>query len=158
VSAPSAPVLVGTYDAGARVYSARLNGNYAIVGTGDGVDVVDVSDPSAPNRVGQCTLTDWAFDLHIASGLAYVANRGDFLSIVDISDPTAPSKIGSWKTAGCCTFGLAVSGRYVYLAEYNEGFDVIDAVNPKAPVQVGHLNGGGGRAIAVSGKTVYTTL
>ena len=83
-----------------------MDGNYAyVVSTGDnGLQVIDISDPTNPTGVGQLTGTLATNSLALANpqsvivqgNYAYVASFGnDGLQVIHISDPNNPLARGS---------------------------------------------------------------
>ncbi len=73
--------------------------------------VADVSEPSAPTRVGSLLLQHPANAVEVVGDLAYVA--GKLLWIVDVSNPVEPAVVGSLAADTELT-ALAVSPPYVY--------------------------------------------
>ena len=98
---PLDPVPVGTYDPAGTPLRVHVKGDRAFVACGaSGLDIVDVSDPSAPQLLG--TIDEWASCQHAtasASGdTAFLAAGTEGLTILDVHDPTAPEEIGTRDT------------------------------------------------------------
>ena len=116
--------------------SVAAEGNLALLANGAALQVVDVTDPSAPAVLGE---------LHLVQPIKAVAVSGDRgyaltynnLHVVDLSAPTTPSEMGV--LAGF-TSGreLAVVGDLVYVLGYRKLF-VVDAGTSSAPVLSGEL-------------------
>ncbi len=99
------PALPGTCVQGKCVTAGASGAGpvYAYVAAGDGLHVLDVSDPSAPVKIGFYPTPDAALDVAIVGNTAYVAEvysetddpreRGG-LRILDLSDPAQPNEIG----------------------------------------------------------------
>jgi hypothetical protein len=99
------PALPGTCVQGKCVTAGASGAGpvYACVAAGDGLHVLDVSDPSAPVKIGFYPTPDAALDVAIVGNTAYVAEvysetddpraRGG-LRILDLSDPAQPNEIG----------------------------------------------------------------
>ncbi|MFQ5419798.1 MAG: hypothetical protein ACE5EY_05490, partial [Anaerolineae bacterium] len=66
--------------------------DYAFVAADVGLVVVDISDPTAPQEVNKGG-TEWARDVVLADGYAYVNYSLTGLAVLDISDPVAPRRL-----------------------------------------------------------------
>jgi len=129
-------------------------GNYAYVGNGCVLDILDVSDISAPERVGRVTLPSAIRGIHVVDGYAYVADTDDGLRIVDVSDPAHPMEIGFYKTRR--TWDVYVEGRYAYLACFGHGLRIVDVSDPTQPVEIASYETGCVvNDVYVSGGYVY---
>jgi len=153
-------------------------GKYAYVTDAeDGLIVVDVSNATAPKRVGFCSLPGSARDVAVAGRYAYVATREGGLRVVDVSNPKAPAEVGFYRPrrevqegaveAGPLVERVAVAGKHVY-AIYSyvpkdknarrNVLQVLDISNPKAPAEVGSFEtdrDGQFLGVAVVGKHAY---
>ena len=133
----------------------------------DGLQVIDISDPTNPVGVGQLTETDNSslalatpISVFVQGNYAYVVSTGDNgLQVIDISDPTNPTGVGQL-TGTLATNSLAlanpqsvfVQGNYAYVASFgNDGLQVIDISDPTNPVGVGQLVDDG--VLALDGAT-----
>ncbi|MEJ0001929.1 MAG: alpha/beta hydrolase [bacterium] len=155
--------------------SVFVSGQYAyVVSYSNNLQVVDISDSSAPRIVGTLTgapnLTS-PVAVAVAGDYAYiVARNSNCLVVVNISDPVSPSYVTS-RFFGPLTVptALAVSGHYAFVTTVLLGGDagslqVLDISNPAAPAQLNLLNDGMNGAIlsnptsvAVSGNYAYVT-
>jgi len=194
VSDPSAPVAVGSatdgfggFDelAGARtVATFVINAStYAIVASwdDDGVQLIDVSDPSAPVAVGSATDGFGGFDeLDAAFGVAtFVINARTYaivasgadngVQLIDVSDPSSPVAVGSATDGfggfdtlagghGVATFVINAS-TYAIVASYSDdGVQLIDVSDPSVPVAVGSATDGFGGFDELDGAHGVTTV
>lgn len=130
-------------------------GPFAYLGAGDGLRVVDLSDPTKPIQVGSCPLDLVIRDVDVAGARAYVIGSRDIyeprgwvthqvLEVVDVSDAAHPARVGSYVapegSSGYAEHlyrGISVAGSRVYVAdrpEYRPGavriFDASDPSNP----------------------------
>lgn len=109
---------------------------YVIVSPGRGLNIIDVSNPSAPKLVGVCTdFSPPPYELAVADGFAYIADVYKGLEIVDVSDPVNPSIVASCDTAGTAV-GIAVSENIAYICDAEKGVVGIDISKPLKPKQV----------------------
>ncbi len=60
------------------------------------LDVVDVSDPSAPVVVGSVEVPFWANRAHYHDGVVYVLGSDRGVTIVDVHDPSSPEVLYHW--------------------------------------------------------------
>jgi hypothetical protein len=159
VSQPAAPRLLGSYDLPVPADYEELDskphglrsvlepvdlavaGHYAyLAANGNGLVIIDISNPALPTRVGAYIPPDsWISSVVLKGNYAYVEGgwADKILYIVDISQPTRPIQVGSYSHGrlpdvihGCCF--LAVADNYVYYDGY-----IIDVTNPAAPTEAG---------------------
>jgi hypothetical protein len=146
VSYPANPQRVGGYDTSGYADGVAVSRNFAYVAesptwdgyrdVGGGLQVIDVSNPANPHRVGGYDTSGWAAGVAVSSDKAYVADGGFGLQVIDISNPANPQRVGGYDTSGRA-FGVAVSGNYAYVADDDAGLLVIDVSNPANPPRVG---------------------
>ena len=140
---------------GGATYATAVSGNYAYVGQGQDLVVLDISNPSQPLELGRIRTGDIVLDIYISGNYAYVAEGYNGLEIIDVSNPAAPALTGSYNTAGYAE-GVAVSGSYAYFADSTKGLVIIDISNPIAPALAGSYDTAGtARGVAVSGSYAY---
>ena len=129
--------------------------NLAFVGHGALFQVLDVSDPSHPTKIGEVALgTRGISDITISGTTAYVA--GDGFRIVDVSFPDSPSEIG-YSDIPNLARGIVVSGSYAYVTDhFFQGLRVFDITNPSNLNQVSFTSfPGRTRGIAIKGNYLY---
>lgn len=129
ISDPANPEFVARYanliSAG---YDVDVVGDYAYVADRDGgLEVIDVSDPTAPITTGYVYLPDVGYSVDVDGSFAYVANYilGG-LQVVDISNPSDPQIAGYYYRTGCFALGATVQGSYVFVGDGPAGFQVYD--------------------------------
>ena len=71
-------------------------GNYAYIGQGQDLVILDIANPSSPVSVGRIMTKDFSRDVKISGNYAYVADGDDGLVIVDVSNPSSPTLKGSY--------------------------------------------------------------
>jgi len=112
-----------------------VQGDYAYLGSGTSLTVLDISDRSQPQQVGVLSLLGAPGDIFVSGDYAYVVDDGNAFDIVDISQPTAPTFVVS-RTLPALGLGIHVAGDYAYVAAQDEGLRVFDVSNPISPTQV----------------------
>jgi len=147
---------IGRYYDGGVALAVCVVGRYAYVADGsDGLEIIDVSDPSHPVKIGSFYDGGYAFDVVVVGKLAYVADGWDGLEIIDVSDPEHPVKIGAYRTAGFAR-SVFVNQTNVFIATGLGGLEVVDVSDPENPVRIGQYSDGEDiRSVYVSGNNVY---
>lgn len=134
---------------GARRVAA--SGEYACVESSYGfTEIVDISLPSAPRKVG--TLDASAARSFAVSGhFLYLA--AEALLIIDLVNPSAPRQACSNYLQGASA--VAVNGNYAYITA-GTTLSVFDVANPYKPIKCGEVEAGGGtRFICLTGNRAY---
>jgi hypothetical protein len=162
---PNAPSLVGSTptpgvpNAVAIAYheasqSVALSSTLAYVADGPaGLQIVDVSNPAAPNVIGGVDTPSGARDVAVVSDRAYVADSFSGVKVVDVTDPTTPAIIHEIDTFRAR--GIAVKLPYAYIADADSGFKVIN-VEVAPPVLVGQVQlPGSAERVVLNGSLAY---
>lgn len=117
-------------------YAVTVQGNYACIGVGPRLVILDVSDPAQPTVIGQTDVLPGVVQgVAVAKNYAYVADGNSGLRMVDISDPAAPTEAGFYDTPGDAT-SVAVARNYAYVAD-GGSLRIVDISNPAAPNEAG---------------------
>jgi hypothetical protein len=175
------PSIIGGYVDGAftsvtvvsnHCYAAEffLHFSHGVWPLGSSVQIIDISDPSDPKRVGSARIGEYddsrpyEFGSH-AQGMVlsgkhlFVAGSKAGLQVMDIRSP-APSQVVGDYNPGSAGPGMAISGNYLYLAAQRRwtgsnfiggGVEVIDIGNPANPHFSGAYTNDDFSEIAVSG-------
>ena len=149
VATPSDPVVIGQVDLPDYASPAQMvvSGNYAYLVDGQGLFILDISNPADPSLVG--SYTGIGFSTIAVQG-SYVFTIGyNTLYIFDVSNPALPELLGTYEEDLNHQFesgALAVKGSYAYVAgiELTSGIperfaEVIEISNPAQPVKVSDL-------------------
>ena len=122
----------------------------------EGLRVIDISDPSSPQLVGQLSAYSWTPNFDMANGVGYVAN-GAVLYTIDISDPygSAPEAMDNIPTMGQ-TNDVAIMDDLAFVADWTGGLRIIDITDPgnisaltSVPIQAWKVAAGNGYVYAV---------
>ncbi len=117
-----------------------LAGDLAAVSLGSsGVELIDVSDPSAPASLGRWDTSGSAMAAEIVGDFLYVADDRRGLQIADVSDPTLPTRVGGFDTRGRALDVRIVDG-LAFVADDNRGVRVMDVSDPGAPREIGDVS------------------
>ena len=135
-----------------RAGHVQIQGNYAYLGTGSELTILDISDPTHPTRTGYWVLPDVIQDVVIADRYAYVAAFQGGLHIIDISNPARPKQAGTYSKEAT---SLAVANGLVYVADWRE-LRVIDVSNPVSPTEISSYHTGNEtKGIAIAGQYAF---
>ena len=142
------------------VQGVAVSGNYAYVADYDaGLQIIDVSNPSAPVCVGGYNTSGIARCVVVSGNYAYVADGSAGLQIIDISNPVTPVRVGGYNTRDYAK-DVAVLNHYAYIAD-GSGLQIIDISNSAAPVPMGgcyDFISGYICGVAVSGNHAYLSF
>ena len=150
------PIKIGQFNDGGTAYDVYILGNYAYVADGnDGLEIIDISDPSAPIEIGQFDVGYSSYhNLFILDNYAYVGDGYD-LEIIDISNPSIPKEFIRFYCHGP-VHDVYVSGNYAYVARNYMGLEIIDISNLSFPIAVSQFDDGGcSEGVYISGNYAY---
>ncbi|WP_319524035.1 hypothetical protein [uncultured Desulfosarcina sp.] len=130
VSTPTAPSVESTFEPadGTSVGSVFTSGNYAyIANVGNRFKIVDVSDPTDPDTIGEETLSGLlvsAVSVHVSGNVAAVVDQVNGLHLINVSSKSNPQWESVTAIAGAFDAHLDVS--YAYVASISGGLDIVD--------------------------------
>jgi hypothetical protein len=145
---------------GVAASDLELHGNYAFVGSyGEGVVIVDISDPRNPRRAGKFDCPGGQNDIQLSPDGRYLAlavettsnkchPRDEGTAILDVSDPTHPIEI-AWIGQDKLVDGShnnTLDWPYLYVDQYTNTYsklEIFDLRNPAKPKKVGGIDYGG---------------
>jgi hypothetical protein len=154
----------GVYVTGGLAYIAdeqRWNGTRSV----GHFQIVDVSNPTAPQLRGSYDTPGWAWGVYVTGGLAYVADGVRWITpedqvgsfqIIDVSNPAAPTLRGSCDVPGN-VYDVYVTGGLAYVANFGIGLQIIDVSNPSWPTLRGSYARGGASDVYVTGGLAFVT-
>ena len=136
------------------------NNTYAVVASerDDGIEIIDITDPTSPNPVGRIT-DNSTLALDGASGVdtvvignntyAVVGSQiDDGIEIIDITDPTSPNPVGritdnsTLALDGALGVDTVVIGNNTYAivaSQPDNGIEIIDITTPASPSSVARV-------------------
>ncbi|MFN2195124.1 MAG: LVIVD repeat-containing protein, partial [Anaerolineales bacterium] len=148
---PSDPQRSGGFRTAGMVNLVALSGNY-LYASSDRLDIVDISNPSAPELIGSYNRRG----APVVSGeVLYLAAGEDGLAAVDIRDPTAPVELGVLPLSGEAR-KVAVAGEHAYIAS-SSGLQVVDISDPQSMTLIGTADGFQATDVAVTDETAFLT-
>jgi hypothetical protein len=164
VADPAQPTPVAIYegDGYGSLANVQVVGDYAYT-MGDGLRVLDVSDPAHVSEVGRCPAVVGG-PLHVTGGYAYVTggDSGDRLWVVDVSDPASPTAVSTYTLPVFLAGEVRVadhpvtSARLAYINTAWNGLWVVDVSDPAHPAAAGPFAAWGpGGGVYAAGDSVY---
>jgi hypothetical protein len=116
-----------------------LKDTLCLMGTGCAVDIMDISEPDAPEVISRFSLPWPVIDIVIDSTMAYYICGEGVIGAVDISNLYEPVVLDSTVTKALAS-ELVVSDRYVFVASWATSV-VFDFTTPEEPVFAANLPG-----------------
>jgi hypothetical protein len=154
VSGTGDPELVGQLTLPSSPTDLHLGGDLAAVAVQSGVELVDVSNPTSPRRMGSIQTGAPVLGVRLQGGLAFLATGPLGVRIFDVSDSQQPRLLGSAET-GHAANAVRVAGTLVLVAS-NEGLEIVDASDPTRPVPVSFLStSSAARTLELEGTRAY---
>ncbi|HIH93146.1 TPA: PKD domain-containing protein [Methanosarcina acetivorans] len=146
---------------GRDVSNVAVSGDYAYIGQGNELVILDISDASNLSNLsemGRVTTPSVINDITVKENYVYVADDSSGLVIVDISAPTSPTLEGNYDTG--YAYGVSVSGNCAYVADLHDGLVIVDVSTSTSPTLagMGSYNSGDAWDVAVSGKYAYVAF
>ena len=135
ISNPLLPTLVSETMLVGYPTELALSGNtiYAANGVSQGVQIIDVTSPTAPVLKGQYHGSGSVMDIAVMGQYAYLANT-EGMTMLNISDSAHPTKAGGYVTSGAVS-DVKTSAGYAYTASGERGmaiYDIAELTNPIA--------------------------
>jgi len=127
---------------------------HAYVGNGSALDVVDVSDPSNPTRVGRAMLPGVAEEVIVDGSYVYIAGTRPGLTILEVSTSGAPVLVASVDL--CDAWAIELADSLMFVA-HSDLVTILDVSSPSSPQVVSAITLGGNDVwdVAVRGDTLF---
>ncbi len=116
------------------------SGTIQFVGSGAGVIILDVTNPSNPVKISELStrgLVDAIYYDESTSNLFVTSYFAGF-EIWDLSNISSPLRIGSAPVEGLPRGGIFAEGNYVYVVTVVNGIQVFDITIPSSPLNIGN--------------------
>ncbi|GEM_PF-4974589 len=115
---------------------AIIDTHHIIIGNGELLQILDISDSSHPVRVSEIELPGTPTDVVVNGRYAYAVGNSDDLDVIDLSDLTRPMLVSHWTNTAFNSFYFQVAHDirglpYLYLG--GTLFTVLDISNPFQP-------------------------
>lgn len=113
-----------------------------LVDGSDGLEIIDISDPTIPVELGQFENDVWSFyprKVFVSEDIAYLAVKFNGLKLIDISDPSNPTLVGSYSN-NCSILDVFITEDIAYVAAGENGVEILNISNPSNIVQIGNYS------------------
>jgi len=129
------------WQSGGMMYGIYVQDGYAYIGVGTRLEVIDVTNPMIPTKVGESESlsSHHIIDIYVSGDYAYVTNEFGGLYIMDIHEPTNPVIVSRVETDSFAV-GIQVIGTYAYLANGLDGLRVFEVSDPSQPREIARLD------------------
>ncbi len=127
----------------AYIFTLALNANRLFLGLNGEMEIVDVSQPISPTRMGtytiQLTVTSSVRAIAVSDDLALLGISGEAhqLHLVDLQNPASPALLSAYATEEEIR-AIQIVGTQAYVAAGSQGVLVLDISDPHAPVLLHH--------------------
>ncbi|WP_321420439.1 PGF-pre-PGF domain-containing protein [uncultured Methanomethylovorans sp.] len=146
---------------GGNAYDIEVVGDYAYLGQGQDLVIMDITDDDKSIEKGRITTSSVVRSVAVASNYAYVANDNG-LVIIDVSNPSSLNILNTFAINGSPQ-EVVVSDNYAYVVtrvysgdEYYNTLEIVDVTNSASPTVVGSYDTYGYRSIVdVEGNYAY---
>jgi len=146
--------LVGRWGYGG-CHSVAVQETLAFIGTGKTLQILDISEPSSPIKIGKFDSKETVVDILLSENIAFIASAG--LVILNISDPSNPTEI-AYLPGSVNKIYVRESCAYLTGGNYATGgtLSIVDISDLSNPVLMGSCNTpSGAYGIQVVGNYVY---
>lgn len=145
--------------------------DYAYLGSGRAVQILDISNPSSPRKLGvyvipsnNVTPDSRVRAIYVSGKYAYVASGDLGLWVINVSDPSTPHEVAHYHSGGVAN-SVCISGKYAYITNcysympsLHEGLQIIDISDASNPRKVGYFDTGDWTSdVYVSDEYAYVT-
>src|SRR6266498_803620 len=135
VQTPANPQQLSGYTANGWCVGVRIDGQRAFLAHYDGnVEILDLSNPSAPVRVGG--YAGGAGDFVVKNNLAYSAFGSEGVKIFDVSNVSNVVQISSIRTRGSAS-QMVLSNEYAYVTD-GKGLLTAEIRDVSSPKEIGY--------------------
>lgn len=124
VSNPTHLVRLSSYDTAQPVYDLDVVEDLAYLAGGDGLELVDIRDPSQPRRVNAMATDGDTRSVLVDGTLTWLANGTNGLQIIDSRDPLNLASIARQVTQGSVE-RIQIRNNLVFVAEGESGLHVL---------------------------------
>jgi len=138
ITAPANPTLLSQHTTGGMTEDVAVSGHYAYLATGSaGLEVLDWSDPTAPQTVGRYS-SGLVQAVALTGSIVWIITEANGLEGLDVSDPTNPQRRSVLPT-GISAQHLVIEGTRAY-ASAGYGWEIFDLSDPDTPQHIAGYN------------------
>jgi hypothetical protein len=143
-----------------NIYDLDVDGDYAYCLFLNGLGIIDVSDSTSPQWVGQYYISNdfyyWRQKLtnkiSVSGGYAYISSDTVGFVILNVQDPHNPTLASTILDEA---WHVYVDGNYAYISAGSYGLKIIDITDPSSPAIVGSYGSTAFGFLFADGSHVY---
>jgi hypothetical protein len=115
---------------GGTVEAVAMEGQYAYIGVGPRMIVLQLGQPSGPTWLAEtAALPAIVKDINVVGNVAYVSAGEAGMYLYNVTDPAIPRLMGYYNTPGT-VYAVTTVGAYAYVADGEAGMGVYDISDP----------------------------
>ena len=103
---------------GGNNYDVAVAGNYAYLGQGQDLVVLNITDDTKPLEEGRIATPSIVYGITVSGDHAYVANGDSGLTVLNITNASSPRIIGN-NTTGGIAYSVEISGEHAFVITSN---------------------------------------
>lgn len=119
-----------------------VQGNYAYIGEGYGITILDISTPNSPTVIGRSSLlSKMVKDIFVSENIAFVLTTDGIMHLLDVSNRASPREVGSY-TNGLSGVDVNTRGNKIFARgdiayiSRPDGLHLVDISDPTNPVDI----------------------
>lgn len=152
ISDRNRPEVVSTINDLEFCREVKVVGDFAYLGCYGDLEIINISDPANPVKVGRYRTGIAPMWLDIQGDYAFMANIFRGFQVIDISNPEAPTLVTTDDTVSRLN-DIVIRDNLAFVSSEKEGLAIFDISNPEAPRLVGKYDvAAGSDAIALAGN------
>ena len=97
----------------------------------DGLEIVDISDPTKPTHLSTVDTGGYAVGLHVIDSLVYVTDYNTGLKVINATNPSSPEVIGSFEGTNFASVSIAKNNNIAVVAAYQSKVFILDISDPR---------------------------
>ncbi|MHA2404830.1 MAG: hypothetical protein ACXADH_17685, partial [Candidatus Kariarchaeaceae archaeon] len=144
VSDPINPEIISTHQlTWGGALDIDLDNNKVFLAEGWGLTIIDISDPSDPNLLGNFSEGNYIRSVSADSHFVYISGKyyshdQGYFKVLDITDPLNPSVLGIFSGDPGSAYGEHyVNQSIVYITDSDSNLIILDITDPTLPRQIG---------------------
>ena len=138
---------------GGNNYDVAVAGNYAYLGQGQDLVVLNITDDTKPLEEGRIATPSIVYGITVSGDHAYVANGDDGLTVLNITNASSLRIIGNNATDGIA-YSVEISGEHAFVITSN-GLSIMDISDPSSPELISSYGTDEMSGIAISEGYAY---
>ncbi|MCH7761705.1 hypothetical protein IIA15_09970, partial [candidate division TA06 bacterium] len=127
-------------------FATAVKDSIAYVGSGDALQIIDVSDSTNPALVSTIRLRDLIIGMDLQGNYLYLANQFEGFRVFSLTNPLNPNPVGLFNVT---SFNVDVFDTLAFVVGNADSLFIFNVVDPTNPVLLSNILTGGGVATHV---------